>query len=131
MRIASERLPATVHATQQLLADMQRAVHEIEGAAVDLRAMENRAAPQFDATLANARRATESLAATSAALDQFISDNEPVLSRFTSQSLPEFEKLLRESRAAARDFRDLSRSLKQNPSQLLYEPNYRGVEVPR
>ena len=28
-----------------------------------------------------------------------------------------------------RDFRDLSRSLKQNPSQLLYEPNYRGVEV--
>ena len=24
---------------------------------------------------------------------------------------------------------DLSRSLKQNPSQLLYEPNYRGVEV--
>ena len=37
--------------------------------------------------------------------------------------------LLRESRQAARDFRDLSRSLKQNPSQLIYEPNYRGVEV--
>ena len=39
--------------------------------------------------------------------------------------------LLRESRQAARDFRDLSRSLKQNPSQLIYEPNYRGVEVSR
>jgi phospholipid/cholesterol/gamma-HCH transport system substrate-binding protein len=52
-----------------------------------------------------------------------------VISRFTQQSLPEFEQLLRESRQAARDFRDLSRSLKQNPSQLIYEPNYRGVEV--
>ena len=41
------------------------------------------------------------------------------------------DQLLRESRDAARDFRDLSRSLKQNPSQLIYESTYRGVEVPR
>ena len=59
-----------------------------------------------------------------------MADNEVGLSRFTRQSLPEFEQLLRESRQAARDFRDLSRSLKQNPSQLIYESNYRGVEVP-
>lgn len=58
-----------------------------------------------------------------------MADNEPGVSRFTHQSLPELEQLLRESREAARDFRDLSRSLKQSPSQLLYEPNYRGVEV--
>ena len=42
------------------------------------------------------------------------------------KSLPEFEQLLREA-GRPPDFRDLSRSLKQNPSQLLYEPNYRGV----
>ncbi len=64
-------------------------------------------------------------------LDRFVAENEPGFSRFTSQSLPEFEQLLRESRDAARDFRDLSRSLKQNPSQLLYESNYHGVEVPQ
>ena len=69
------------------------------------------------------------LAKTSDRLDQFIAANEPGVTRFTHQSLPEFEQLLRESRQAARDFRDLSRSLKQNPSQLIYEPNYRGVEV--
>jgi ABC-type transporter Mla subunit MlaD len=68
---------------------------------------------------------------TSDQLDRFVAENEPGLARFTNQSLPEFERLLRESRAAAHDFRDLSRSLKQNPSQLLYEPSYRGVEVPR
>ena len=55
----------------------------------------------------------------------------PGYSRFSQQSLPEFEQLLRESRQAVRDFRDLSRSLKQNPSQLIYESNYRGIEVPQ
>jgi hypothetical protein len=39
--------------------------------------------------------------------------------------------LLRESRDAARDLRDLTRSLKENPSELLYESTYHGVEVPR
>jgi hypothetical protein len=62
-------------------------------------------------------------------LDQLVSDNEPGISHFTQESLPQVEQLLRESRQAVRDFRDLSRSLKQNPSQLIYEPNYRGVEV--
>lgn len=131
MRLASEHLPATLRSTQELVADMQRAVREIEGAAGDLRGIESRVAPDVEATLSNVRRATESLAATSDQLNRFVAENEPGLARFTSQSLPEFERLLQESRAAARDFRDLSRSLKQNPSQLLYEPNYRGVEVPR
>ena len=88
-------------------------------------------APDVEAALANVRHVTESLAATSDHLDRFVADNEPGLSRFANQSLPQFEQLLRESRAAARDFRDLSRSLKQNPSQLLYETNSRGVQVPR
>lgn len=34
-------------------------------------------------------------------------------------------------RRAVRDFRDLSRSLKQNPAQLICESNYRGIEVPK
>jgi hypothetical protein len=55
----------------------------------------------------------------------------PGISRFTSHSLPELERLLRETSAAARDIRDLSRSLKENPSQLIYEPNHRGLEVPQ
>ena len=131
LRLSAERLPATLKATQELVADVQRSVREIEGAATDLRAMETRAAPDLQATLANVRHATESLAMTSDQLDRFVAENEPGLARFTNQSLPEFERLLRESRAAAHDFRDLSRSLKQNPSQLLYEPSYRGVEVPR
>jgi phospholipid/cholesterol/gamma-HCH transport system substrate-binding protein len=128
-RLASERLPGTVRDVQELLADARRTIQEVQGAATDLRGIEAHTAPDIESALANIRQVSDNLAKTSDRLEHFVSDNEPGVSRFTHQSLPELEQLLRESRQAARDFRDLSRSLKQNPSQLIYEPNYRGVEV--
>lgn len=128
-RLASERLPATVQAVQELVADVRHTTQEARAAAADLRGIEERAAPDLESAIANMQHLTGNLARTSDRLDRFVNDNEPEFSRFARQSLPEFEQLLRESRQAARDFRDLSRSLKQNPSQLIYEPNYRGIEV--
>ncbi len=128
-RLASERLPDTVREVQGLIADVRRTTQEVQGAAAELRGIEVRTAPDIESAVANIRHVSDNLARTSAMLEHFVADNEQGVSRFTHQSLPEFEQLLRESRQAARDFRDLSRSLKQNPSQLLYEPNYRGVEV--
>jgi len=130
-RLASERLSPTLHEVQNLVVDLRRTSQEIQEAAADLHGVVTEAAPDIKATLSNVRRVTDNLAATSDHLDRFVADNEPGISRFTNQSLPQFEQLLRESREAARDFRDLSRSLKQNPSQLLYESKYRGVEVPK
>jgi phospholipid/cholesterol/gamma-HCH transport system substrate-binding protein len=128
-RLASERLPGTVRDVQELVADARRTIQEVQGAAADLRGIEAHSAPDIESALANIRQVSDNLAKTSDRLEHFVSDNEPGVSRFTHQSLPELEQLLRESRQAARDFRDLSRSLKQNPSQLIYEPTYRGVEV--
>jgi phospholipid/cholesterol/gamma-HCH transport system substrate-binding protein len=128
-RLASEHLPDTVREVQALIADARRAVLQVQGAATDLRGIEVHTAPDIESAVASIRHVSDNLARTSEMLEHFVADNETGVSRFTHQSLPEFEQLLRESRQAARDFRDLSRSLKQNPSQLLYEPNYRGVEV--
>ncbi len=128
-RLASERLPNTIRDVQALLTDARHATQEVQGAAADLRGIVAHSSPDIESAVANIRRVSDSLATTSERLDRFVADNEPGFSRFTHQSLPELEQLLRESRQAARDFRDLSRSLKQNPSQLIYEPNYRGVEV--
>jgi phospholipid/cholesterol/gamma-HCH transport system substrate-binding protein len=130
-RIASERLPATLRDVQEMVADARSAMQEVKGAAADLRGIEEHTAPDLETAVANMRHLSDNLSKTSDLLEHFVADNEPVVTRFTHQSLPEFEQLLRESRQAARDFRDLSRSLKQNPSQLIYEPNYRGVEVAR
>jgi phospholipid/cholesterol/gamma-HCH transport system substrate-binding protein len=128
-RLASERLPDTLRQVQDMLADVRHATLEIQGAAADLRGIEAHATPDIESAIANIHHVSDNLAKTSDQLERFVAENEPGVSRFTHQSLPEFEQLLRESRQAARDFRDLSRSLKQNPSQLIYEPNYRGVEV--
>jgi phospholipid/cholesterol/gamma-HCH transport system substrate-binding protein len=128
-RLASERLPGTLREAQEMVADIRNTSREVRGAVADLRQIEAHAGPDLESAIANMRQVSDNLAKTSDLLDHFVADNEPVVSRFTQQSLPELEQLLRESRQAARDFRDLSRSLKQNPSQLIYEPNYRGVEV--
>jgi phospholipid/cholesterol/gamma-HCH transport system substrate-binding protein len=130
-RLASERLPDTVREAQQLVVEVRRTTQEVQGTVAELRGLVTDGSPDLKATFANIRQISDNLAKTTTRLNTFVADNEPGYSRFSKQSLPEFEQLLRESRQAVRDFRDLSRSLKQNPSQLIYESNYRGIEVPK
>jgi phospholipid/cholesterol/gamma-HCH transport system substrate-binding protein len=129
--LASERLPATVRGMEDMAADMRSAAHEVREAAGDLQSVTVGAGPDFKAALANIRVLTDNLAATSKRLDQVVAESGPGISGFAGHGLPELERLLRETRAAAREVRDLSLSLKENPSQLIYEPNHRGVEVPQ
>jgi phospholipid/cholesterol/gamma-HCH transport system substrate-binding protein len=128
-RLASERLPDTVHQAQQLLVEVRRTTEEVQGTVAELRGLITEGSPDLKVAFANIRQISDNLAKTTTRLNSFVTENEPGYSRFSKQSLPEFEQLLRESRQAVRDFRDLSRSLKQNPSQLIYESNYRGIEV--
>ncbi len=131
MSLARERLPATIHGVELMATDMRSAAQAVHDAAADLQSMAASAGPDIKAAVAKVRVLSDNLAATSQRLDQFVADNGPGISSFTSRSLPELERLLRETSAAARDFRELSRSLKDNPSQLIYEPNSRGLEVAR
>jgi phospholipid/cholesterol/gamma-HCH transport system substrate-binding protein len=130
-RLASERLPDTVREAQQLLVEVRRTAQEVQGTVAELRGLITEGSPDLEATFANIRQISDNLAKTTTRLNNFVAENEPGYTRFSKQSLPEFEQLLRESRQAVRDFRDLSRSLKQNPAQLIYESNYRGIEVPK
>lgn len=130
-RRTSAELPAAVREVRALAADAGRAAREMQGAAADLRSIAQASRPDIEATIAQVRLIAGSMADTSARLDRFIAQSEPGLSEFTQRSLPRFEQLLRESGAAARDLRDLSLSLKDNPSQLIYEPPDGGVQVPR
>jgi phospholipid/cholesterol/gamma-HCH transport system substrate-binding protein len=60
-----------------------------------------------------------------------IAENRTGFAGFTQNGLPELERTLREARAAAEQVQELSRSLNEDPSRLLYQPRDRGVEVPR
>jgi phospholipid/cholesterol/gamma-HCH transport system substrate-binding protein len=131
VRVASEHLPSTLREVQQLVTELRSTTQEVQGTVVALRGVITESSPDLQAAMANIRQISDNLAKTTQRLNMFVVDNEPGVSRFTKQSLPELEQLLREARQAARDFRDLSRSLKQNPSQLIYESTYRGIEVPK
>jgi phospholipid/cholesterol/gamma-HCH transport system substrate-binding protein len=128
-RVASDKAPVLVHEIEDLVANLRHTSDEVDTAAADFDRVTNDA--DIKTSLANIRRISESLASATDRLNEFVTQNEPALSRFTGQGLPELERLLHESRAAVRDIRDLSRSLQQNPGELLYESNYHGVEVPR
>ena len=71
------------------------------------------------------------LASASEQLDQVIADNRQDVRSFTRDGLPELERFAREGREAAEDIRALSTSLRENPAQLIYQPQERGVEIPR
>jgi phospholipid/cholesterol/gamma-HCH transport system substrate-binding protein len=128
-RVASDKAPVLVHEIEDLVANLRHTSDEVDTAAADFDRVTNDA--DIKTSLANIRRISDNLASATDRLNEFVSKNEPALSRFTGQGLPELERLLHESRAAVRDIRDLSRSLQQNPGELLYESNYHGVEVPR
>ena len=79
--------------------------------------------------MARMHEIANSLADASMRIDRFTQRSEVQLGNFTEQGLFELERLMRETRQAAREFRDLSRSLQENPSQILYEPPESGVEI--
>jgi phospholipid/cholesterol/gamma-HCH transport system substrate-binding protein len=124
-------LPATMQSASELVKELQATVVDVRAAAVSARELIDTSGPQLATASERVREISENLAKTTASLDKLMSDHRDDLGLFLRDSLPEMERLLRDSRSAAQEFRELSRSLKADPSQLLYEPSYRGVEIPR
>jgi phospholipid/cholesterol/gamma-HCH transport system substrate-binding protein len=124
-------LPATMQSASELVAELKATVVDVRAAAVSARELIDSSGPQLATASERVREISENLAKTTASLDRLMTDHRDDLGLFLRDSLPEMERLLRDSRSAAQEFRELSRSLKADPSQLLYEPSYRGVEIPR
>lgn len=129
LRATTGALPGTARNIAELVLQLQSTMEEIDGTASSLRAMSEEARPEVRAALGQLSDAASSLAAASARLDDFTRKSEVQLGHFSEQGLFELERLVRDTRQAAREFRDLSRSLRENPSQILYEPPPSGVEI--
>ena len=129
LKNATATLPQTGRDVSSLIAELRGAVGEIDAAAKSLRAMTDDARPEVTAAVQRMSDVAESLARASERVDHFTQRSEKQLGNFTEQGLFELQRLVRETRSAAREFRDLSRSLKENPSQILYEPPQGGIEI--
>ena len=111
--------------------DLRSTVQELGAAATALRETTEATAPGIREIVQRLGVVSGNLASSSTQLDRFMADNAGSAAEFTRNGLPEIERLVEESRAAADELRALSRSLRDDPSQLLYPPSPRGVEVPR
>ena len=124
-------LPQTMRDAQEVVAQFRQTSADLRAAASGARTLIDTSGPDLAAASERIRKISENLAATTANLDKLMNEHREDLGLFLRDSLPEMERLVRDSRQAAQEFRELSRSLKADPSQLLYEPAYKGVEIPR
>jgi phospholipid/cholesterol/gamma-HCH transport system substrate-binding protein len=131
IELSSATLPGLTRDAAVVVADLKVTLVDVRAAAAGARQFMDTSAPDLTAASERFRAISENLARTTANLDRLMTDHREDLGLFMRDSLPEIERLLRDSRSAAQEFRELSRSLKADPSQLLYEPSYKGVEIPR
>jgi len=128
---ASSRLPQTVHDLNSLIAELRTASVELGATARGAHTLLNEAQPDVEAIVQRLHAVGDNLASATRQLDQVIAENRQDLRSFTHEGLPEIESFVREGRAAAEDISALANSLRENPTQLLYQPPERGVEIPR
>jgi phospholipid/cholesterol/gamma-HCH transport system substrate-binding protein len=129
LQATTKSLPQAAADVGTLVRDTRATLEQIDETARQLRAAVGDARPEVERTLDRFGEVADNLASLSARLDGLVADREGALRRFAGQGLYELEQLLRESRAAAAEFRELSRSLRENPSRVLYEPRLDGVEI--
>jgi phospholipid/cholesterol/gamma-HCH transport system substrate-binding protein len=128
---ASVGLPETLQHLNGLLGELRSATVQIAASAHDLHSVIDTAGPDVEATIKRLHDVADNVVKATDLIDKIIADNRQDIRSFTRDGLPELERFLREGRAAAEEIRELSNSLRQNPSQLLYQQPQKGVEIPR
>jgi phospholipid/cholesterol/gamma-HCH transport system substrate-binding protein len=124
-------LPRTMHDLNALIGELRGATSELASTAGLAHGMLASVDPDVRAAAQRLHTIADNLADASGQLDKAIDENRRDIRSFTRDGLPEIERFVREGRAAARDIRELSNSLRENPAQLLYQPPERGVEIPK
>ena len=127
---AAAVLPGTMEETRRLVVELQSAAVEMRGAATDVRVLAADAGPELRSAIRRLGAAAESAATMTARLDRLVADNEDSVSRFADEGLTEIQVLVRDMREASQAIEQLGRQLEADPSQLLYQPATRGVEIP-
>jgi len=126
---ASEGLPRTLRDVNDLVTQLRAATTDLAASAHGARQIVDQAGPEVVASVQRVHVVADNLANATDQIQKLIGDNRQDLRSFTRDGLPELERLLREGRAAAQELRELSASLKENPSQWLYQPKQVGLEI--
>jgi len=127
---ASAELPQTLRDLRALLTDLRATSDEFRGTADSVRGVTDTIGPQLRAAAQHVASATEALSQAAAGMQQLIGENRADVRGFTRDALPELQRLIGDGRSAAGELHDLAHSLREDPSQLMYEPRQQGVAIP-
>jgi phospholipid/cholesterol/gamma-HCH transport system substrate-binding protein len=128
---AAAKLPQAADDAQELISELRAATADSRTLIAQISATTTAAGPDLVAAVARLRAASDNLASASEQLDGMLKDDRGALHSFAQESLPQLDALLRDSREAAREISQLSKSLRENPAQVLYQPASGAVEIPR
>jgi len=127
---ATEGLPQSARNLQELLKSARDTVDEMRQLVDTLNGASQKASTDVVAAVQQLRATSEHLASASARLDAFVAHNGDQVSGLVSDAVPQLEALLRDSRSAIAQINELARTLRENPSRLLYQPKHAGVAIP-
>jgi phospholipid/cholesterol/gamma-HCH transport system substrate-binding protein len=105
-------MPQSINAT---LSDVSNTLNELQKAVAEVR-------PGLGVTVDNLARATDDLARMVARLDAWTVDNANGMEGFMSEGLGQVPGLIDDTRTTLREVEKLMRSLREDPSQLIYRP---------
>jgi phospholipid/cholesterol/gamma-HCH transport system substrate-binding protein len=128
---ASSHLPQTVRDLNALIGELHAASAELTASARSAHTLLDAVQPDVQTIVQRLRTVGDNLADATRQLDKVIAENRADVRSFTRDGLPEIERFVREGRAAAEEISALANSLRDNPTQLLYQAPERGVEIPR
>ncbi len=127
---ATAGLPQSARSLQQLLNSAGATVQDMREVVANLRGVSQTSGTDIVAAVQKLRVTADNLASASAKLDNLVARNGDQISATIADAGPQLEALLRDSRAAVNQINDLARSLRENPSRLLYQSKPVGVAIP-
>ncbi len=128
-----EKLTASLAGQDDTVASLPGQMHqvlgEIENTLGLLRATLDQARPDLLATMTKLNQASSDLASISARLDGWLTENDRDMQRFISDGLAQTPALITDTRNTMRELEKLLAELRENPSQLVYQPQTEPVTV--
>ncbi len=131
LHAASERMPSAMRNLDILLQDLDRTSGEVRTLVQSLQRTTGELGPAVTQMTRRLSSTAQHLETASANINHFIQENQGAVAGFTRDGLPQLQRMVDQASDAAEQFRELARSLKNDPSQLIYQPAPQGVKVPR
>lgn len=114
-----------------LVSDARVALKQMAEAADSVKTLSDNMGPRTDAMMATVNSAAARADKAMAGMEQMLKSNDEGVQRFVNNGLTELTELIIDARGALNEVSELAQTLKEDPSQLIYQQQQQGMELQR